>query len=139
MRGDAVNFSGPLEDRIAIRELCDQYCDGVMSKDMAVWGATWAEDAEWIARGATVKGRAAIVAAASKFIDACSAALFVRNLGRTHIDGNRATGRCYNVELMFFADGPAYFLTYYDDDYIKIDGRWHFQKRINSIMKEGKL
>jgi uncharacterized protein (TIGR02246 family) len=134
-----MNFTGPLEDRIAIRELCDQYCDGVMSKDMPMWGATWAEDAEWVARGQTVKGRAAIVAESTKILDSVSGGLFFRNLGRTHVDGNRATGRSYHMEVFFFVDGPAWFMTYYDDDYVKIDGRWYFKKRTLSIMKNGKF
>ena len=139
MDGTAVNFSGPLEDRIAIRELYDQYCDGVMSKDMAMWGPTWAEDAEWLARGVTITGRANIVAAASQILENVPVAIFFSNLGRTHIDGNRGTGRCYNIELFYFPSGPAYYLSYYDDEYAKVDGRWVFQKRINVVMKDGKF
>ena len=133
-----MNFTGPLEDRIAIRELCDQYCDGVMSKDLAMWGATWAEDAEWTSRGVTTKGRAAIVAETAKIMDSFSVGAFFCNLGRTHVDGLSATGRCYHVEYFFFADGPAWFLTYYDDRYSKIDGRWYFQSRTLTLMKNGK-
>jgi SnoaL-like domain len=134
-----MNFTGPLEDRIAIRELCEQYCDGVMSRDMAMWGVTWAEDAEWTTRGNTIKSRASIVAEAARIIDSASAGFFFCNLGRTHIDGNRGTGRCYHVEIFWFADGPAWFLTYYDDHYVKIGGRWYFQKRSLTLMKNGKL
>ena len=133
-----MNFTGPLEDRIAIRELHDQYCDATMSRDMAMWGATWAEDGEWVLSGGVIKGREKVVATAKKAVDSYSAGLFFRNLGRTHIDGDRATGRSYQVELFFFADGPAWFLTYYDDEYRKIDGRWLFQKRTLSVMKKGK-
>ncbi len=137
--GAAVNFTGPLEDRIAIRELCDQYCDAVMRKDIAKYGATWAQDAEWTARGETIKGRAAIAATAKSLLDKCSTALFFCNMGETHVDGHRATGRCYNVELFYFTDTPSCYLTYYDDQFIKIDGRWYFQSRSNSVMKEVKL
>ncbi len=38
-------FTGPLEDRILIRELLDTYAHGVMTRDAEVWAATWAEDA----------------------------------------------------------------------------------------------
>lgn len=32
-------FSGPMEDRMAIRELHDSYCDAVLRKDPEDWGA----------------------------------------------------------------------------------------------------
>lgn len=38
-------FSGPLEDRIAIRELMNTHAHGVMTKDAAIWSTIWAEDA----------------------------------------------------------------------------------------------
>ena len=46
-----MNFTGPLEDRIAIRELCDRFCEGVMSKNTEMTGGTWAESCEWVRFG----------------------------------------------------------------------------------------
>ncbi len=40
-------FTGPLEDRVAIRELMDTHAHGVMTLDAALWGSIWAEDAYW--------------------------------------------------------------------------------------------
>lgn len=40
-------FSGPLEDRVAIRELIDAYADATMLRDEEAWAALWAEDACW--------------------------------------------------------------------------------------------
>ena len=40
-------FTGPLEDRIAIRELMDTHAHGVMAKDAELWGSMWADDAFW--------------------------------------------------------------------------------------------
>ncbi len=40
-------FTGPAEDRLAIRELLEAYADAVNRCDAVGWGATWAEDAEW--------------------------------------------------------------------------------------------
>ena len=37
-------FTGPLEDRIAIRELLETYADAVCRVDAEAWGSTWAED-----------------------------------------------------------------------------------------------
>ena len=40
-------FSGPIEDRLAIRELMDIYSDAVNQRDTALWASTWAEDSSW--------------------------------------------------------------------------------------------
>ena len=40
-------FSGPIEDRLAIRELMDIYADAVNQRDTALWASTWAEDSAW--------------------------------------------------------------------------------------------
>jgi len=37
-------FTGPFEDRLAIRELVDSYGDAVARNDAQAWGANWAED-----------------------------------------------------------------------------------------------
>ena len=36
-------FSGPVEDRLAIRELLETYADAVTRQDAEAWGSTWAE------------------------------------------------------------------------------------------------
>ena len=40
-------FSGPIEDRLAIRELMDIYADAVNQRDAALWGSTWADGSSW--------------------------------------------------------------------------------------------
>ncbi|MEM8724719.1 MAG: nuclear transport factor 2 family protein, partial [Pseudomonadota bacterium] len=54
-------FTGPMEDRLAIRELHEIYGDGVVRFDKETWGSVWAEDADWDFMGMDIKGRAAIV------------------------------------------------------------------------------
>lgn len=39
-------FTGPAEDRLAIRELLETYADAVTRCHADDWAATWAEDAE---------------------------------------------------------------------------------------------
>ena len=34
-------FTGPAEDRLAIRELIESYADAVIRTDAEAWGATW--------------------------------------------------------------------------------------------------
>ncbi|MDA1207809.1 MAG: nuclear transport factor 2 family protein, partial [Proteobacteria bacterium] len=42
-----MSSSGPIEDRLSIRELVDSYNDAVMRFDGDAWSANWAEDAVW--------------------------------------------------------------------------------------------
>lgn len=42
-----MTFAGPIEDRIAIRELMNTHAHGVMTRDAELWGAIWADDAYW--------------------------------------------------------------------------------------------
>ena len=116
-----VNFTGQFEDRVAIRELCDQYCDGVMSKDMEMWGNTWAERCEWVRFGQVfARDRAAVVAEAKKMLDGYTSGTFFCNIGRTHVNGEHATGRVYHVEVYFVEDRAEWYRTYSDDD----SARW---------------
>ena len=32
-----------IEEKLAIRELLDRYCDGVNQRDADIWGSTWSE------------------------------------------------------------------------------------------------
>jgi hypothetical protein len=41
-------FSGPAEDRLAIRDLIDAYADAVTRNDGHARASTWAEDGEWL-------------------------------------------------------------------------------------------
>ena len=56
--------TGPTDDRLAIRELIEHYCNAVNQRDAALWGANWAEDSEWnlpvVPGMESVKGKAAI-------------------------------------------------------------------------------
>ena len=38
-------FEGPIEDRLAIRELIENYADAVFQRDEERWAANWADEA----------------------------------------------------------------------------------------------
>ncbi len=65
---------------------------------------------------------------------------FLGQLGSTHVKGARATGRVHVVEVFFAADDSAsWFISCYEDEYRKIDGRWCFQKRALTTRRNGKF
>lgn len=126
-------FTGPTEDRLAIRELLDAYADAVTRCDAEAWGATWADDAEWSLPDypeiGTTRGKPAIVAMWVEAMKAFPGIMFEAWPGSIEVDGERATVRSYTSEV-YDQDG----LTkrdrgQYDDICVKNGGKWLFRSR----------
>lgn len=137
-----MRSSGPLEDRIAIRELIDSYNDAVMRFDPADWGANWAEDGVWSLPGrGEVSGRDQIVPFWTAVMGAIEVDGFFASAGILTVTGDTAHGTWYQQE--FLRDKPKegsdaaptrrFVIGEYTDDYVKVDGRWLFKKRIYKV------
>ncbi|WP_395336431.1 nuclear transport factor 2 family protein [Novosphingobium sp. BL-8H] len=126
-------YTGPFEDRLAIRELLETYADAVTRRDADAWGATWAEDAEWSLPDypelGTQKGRAAIVAMWMEAMKAYPGIMFEAWPGSIEVSGTSATMRSYTSEI-YDQDGVTMRdRGVYEDTCTKIDGKWLFQSR----------
>lgn len=126
-------FTGPAEDRLAIRELLDAYADAVTQCDAAAWGATWAEDGEWSLPDypeiGTTKGRDAIVAMWVEAMKGYPGIMFEAWPGSIEVEGDHAVVRSYTAEVydqdgVTLRDRGAY-----EDTCVKRDGRWLFKSR----------
>jgi SnoaL-like domain len=141
-------FTGPVEDRIAIRELMDTHAHGVMTRDAQLWGSIWAEDASWSLSDypdlGDFEGRAAIVAAWSESmtsygLDNCTKPMvYFMQPGSIAVDGNSAKAVAYTIEIY---DQPGtgkriHGTGRYDDTLEKRDGQWLFTRREYAIMLE---
>jgi ketosteroid isomerase-like protein len=128
-----MSFTGPAEDRLAIRELLETYADAVTRRDADAWGATWAEDAEWSLPDypelGTTKGRPAIVAMWVEAMKSYPGIMFEAWPGSIEIDGNRAVMRSYTSEVYDQGDVTMRDRGTYDDVCIKVDGQWLFTSR----------
>lgn len=130
-------FTGPMEDRLAIRELHDTYSDGVMRVDADTWGAVWADDAHWELMGMNVDGRDNIVGMWTQAMQGFKAVSFVSSPASIEIDGDTAKGRCQTHEVMILADGSSRVIGgRYDDEFVKRDGKWLYSSRIFNIQAE---
>jgi uncharacterized protein (TIGR02246 family) len=132
-------FTGPMEDRLAIRELNETYSDGVVLKDAEIWASVWTEDAHWNLMGTAVDGREAIVALWTQAMGGLDAVSFHCVPTRIEIDGDRAKARCQTQEIMAFKAGNTRIVGgLYEDELVKRDGRWLFTSRIFRIVAEYK-
>ena len=132
-------FSGATDDRLALRELLDTYADAVVQRDPAQWGETWAQDAEWEMIGVpgfpNPKGRETIVKIWQGAIANFPGINFIAIPGTLKVNGDKATGRSYVAEIFTDADNITHHARgQYDDEFVKLDGQWFFQKRVYQIL-----
>jgi uncharacterized protein (TIGR02246 family) len=118
-------------ERLAIRELSEAYGDAVTRRDGQHWASLWAAESEWTLPGLpTVVGRDAIVKLWHEAMGGYDLVIMIATPGAISIDGDRATGRIYTSEAAL-PKGLAIQRVrgQYDDEYVKLDGRWLFRKR----------
>jgi len=128
--------SGPVEDRLAIRELVESYNDAVMRHDPEAWASNWTEDASWTLPGAgEVTGRDNVLAVWQQAMASFSFVGFFASAGPIVVNGGEAQGTWYQQEFLHQKDGVKRAITgLYKDEYVKADGRWFFRKRVYEIL-----
>jgi uncharacterized protein (TIGR02246 family) len=128
-----MSFEGPLEDRIAIRELLEAYADAVSRFDAKDWGDLWAEDSVWslpdYPQYPDTIGKAAIVDMWVTAMKDYPGIMFQAWPGAITVDGDRAVVRSWTSEV-YDKDGKVHRdRGRYEDICVKVDGRWLFQTR----------
>ncbi|MBB3939180.1 uncharacterized protein (TIGR02246 family) [Novosphingobium fluoreni] len=126
-------FTGPFEDRLAIRELLEAYADAVTRNDAEAWSATFAEDAEWALPDypeiGTTHGKAAIVAMWKEAMKQYPGIMFEAWPGSIKVQGDHATMRSYTAEVYDQGEMTVRDRGVYEDTCVKQDGRWLFKSR----------
>ncbi|MEM7410119.1 MAG: nuclear transport factor 2 family protein [Myxococcota bacterium] len=132
-----MSFHGPLEDRLAIRELVDRYSDAVSRFDLAVWETLWAEDGEWELMGNHLRGAEAIHDFWKAVLGSLEFVFFQAQPVAVDISGDRATGRVLVAETLKPKNGDRRVVqATYDDTYTKRDGEWRFQTRRHHVLSD---
>jgi ketosteroid isomerase-like protein len=108
-------FIGPLEDRIAIRELYDSYADGANRMDRAAWLAPWSEDAVWKTHYFEQKGKAAVGEKYDELMAPVTTASFLTQICSIEVDGDSAKARAIAQERLKM-EGGSYRLTLHIDE-----------------------
>ena len=130
-------YSGPVEDRLAIRERIETYSHAVFLKDADLWISNWAEDGVWRLPGmpADVVGRATIRAAWEQAMSNFAMAGFFAVPGAIVVTGDTAEVRTYTQEILKQNDGSMRRIVgAYDDSMVKVDGTWLFARRIYNVL-----
>jgi hypothetical protein len=130
-----MRSTGPVEDRLAIRELCDLFGSAVIRADPEIWGSCWAEDAVWqIREGVALRGRVQIVARWTEVMNTLRLCNFMGYTGHVVVDGARAWGTYFRQETLYFKDGGTRtIIGHYDDEYIKYEGVWRISRRAGAV------
>lgn len=127
-------FTGPAEDRQAIRELIEANADAVVLRDAEAWGQTWADDAEWSLPDypeiGTTFGRTAIVAMWVEAMKAYPGILFQSWPGSIEVEGDLARVRSYTSEVYDQNGATMRDQGRYNDVCVKQHGHWLFKSRV---------
>ena len=128
---------GPVEDRLAIRELLETFAVGAMHIDPDIWGGTWAEEGSWKlpSMSEPAVGKTDILATFKEkmaYVDYMSMISFPADLV---IDGDSAKGKAYCRELIYTKTGEQKVVVgFFHDEYVKREGCWYFLSRDYQVM-----
>ena len=132
-----MGFEGPLEDRLAIRELIDRYSDAVSRFDLEVWDDLWTDDGEWQLMGNHLRGKEAIAGFWGAVLNSLDSVIFQAQPVAVAIDGDQASGRVLVMETLKPKDGERRAIHgHYDDTYVKEAGVWRFRMRRHRVLHE---
>lgn len=129
-----------LLDHQAITDLVNRAVAGVLAKDISLWEATWAPDASWKIDmfDQPLQGRGAIAKVFGQIIERFSYVAMSNFVTDLTVTGERATGKVWSQEFMFPVRGGMKVLGgCFHDEYVRLDGRWHFQSRRYETLHRG--
>jgi ketosteroid isomerase-like protein len=129
--------TGPISDRLEIRELIEAFSAAAMRIDGERFAATWAAEGAWKlpSMSEPVRGRDEITAA---FLEVMGYLEFMSMLcvpTDLVVAGDSARGKAHCQELIVTKTGEQRLVVaWYDDEYVKRDGRWWFLSRTYTVI-----
>ena len=128
-------YTGPLEDRIAIRELHETYADAGFRGDMEQWLGCFVEDCTWVTPHGEMHGKAELKGTWDLIFSNLAALGFFTVMGAIEVDGDSATDRAYIREVFLAKDGNIQKLVgSYTDQLVRVNGAWKFARRQDAVL-----
>ena len=132
-----MRTTGTIEDRLAVRELVENYADAVFQRDAAQWGENWTADATWSIAGREIRVRDQIVAVWTDIMGQYPFVGMYLTSGGCALDGDRGEGRWYVLDVGATASGEdlCTFGRYHDRYARDTDGVWRFLSRRYEVLR----
>jgi uncharacterized protein (TIGR02246 family) len=123
-------FTGPQEDRLAIRDLYGTYTDASSRGDRESWLTCFTEDGQWNTHLFEVSGRDALRQQWDALWANFTAVSFLSEIGMMQVTDNNAKARAFTREVILLTNGKIYRLAgQYDDELVRVHGEWLFARR----------
>ncbi len=123
-------FTGPIEDRLAIRELYGSYADAAFTGNGESWLACWADDCEWDTPAGKASGKPGLRAQWDGLWSRIETMVFFAEITAIEIAGETAAARAYCREVSRWLDGSTVkVIGRYDDHIVRDGGSWRFARR----------
>ncbi|WP_159977360.1 MULTISPECIES: nuclear transport factor 2 family protein [unclassified Novosphingobium] len=123
-------FTGPTEDRLAIRELYGTYADASWRGDRDLWLTTFTPDGRWTSHLFDAAGHKALTETWDGLWKDWTSVAFLGEIGSMEITGDTAAVRSYAREVVQMKDGMIFKLCgHYEDALVRIGAEWKFARR----------
>ena len=128
-------FIGPIEDRLAIRELSGAYGYASASADCDGWLACWAPACRWITVLGDVSGKPALRRQWQSLWADWVCVAFSAEIGSIEVDGDTARVLATTSETVLLNSGGLFKLAgLYEDRLVKHQGAWLYTERRHSAL-----
>ncbi|MGH3678616.1 MAG: nuclear transport factor 2 family protein [Mycobacterium sp.] len=128
-------FTGPVEDRLKIRERLDAYSDAVTRRDVEAYLSCWTEDGQRLGSGGECRGKPALRAHWDGIWQALDRMAFLTQVAAIEVDGDRATARSYCLEILHPRGGDVRRLVgSYEDELVRDGADWVFASRRYQVL-----
>jgi len=123
-------FTGPLEDRLEIRELFDRYSDAVCRTALDDYLDCWTADGVRLGAGGECRGTEELRSHWHGIWQVLAQMVFITQIGAIEVDGDDAHARSYCLEIMQLRSGGSRRLVgSYEDTLRCVGGKWLFSER----------
>lgn len=127
--------TGPVADRLAIRELIESYNAAVIEKDAAKWIANWVDDGIWNLGGGNIEGKQRILESWLTIMAPYEyASVFAQPIFIQVADDKGMAQWHTNERLKLYSGDEMLAVGRYKDRYVRINGVWEIKQRDYSVV-----